>query len=297
MTPLCHVVENGGVSRLLRVALVIALVVVTSAVPRSTLGWGSVVLVGAGDIAFCNSEADEATAALLDGIGGTVFTAGDNAYPDGTEQQFAECYAPSWGRHFTRTRPSPGNHDYKTTDASGYYGYFGLRARPPGGYYAYNRGAWRIYSLNSQRVTDEQLAWLDADLAANPKRCSLAYFHLPRFSSGRSGNSGPMRAFWRPLFKAGAELIIGGHSHHYERFAPMRPNGVKYWKGIRQFVVGTGGAPLRKLSTLKPNSEFQLDTSHGVLELTLHDGSYDWRFITVDGGVADAGSTPCRGKP
>lgn len=255
-------------------------------------------LVGAGDIAVCGSSRDEATARLIRGMSGTVITLGDNAYPDGSRAQFNRCYDPSWGRFRNRTRPSPGNHDYHVDGAAGYFGYFGNRAGPGSrGYYAYNRGAWRIYSLNSELLTSRQLAWLEADLAANPSRCSMAYWHHPRFSSGHHGNDPAVRVFWRRLYRAGVELVVNGHDHDYERFAPLRPNGARHWKGIRQFVVGTGGTGLRPFERIQPHSVARQARVHGVLKLVLNDGRYRWRFISVDGSWSDAGSATCHGRP
>lgn len=256
------------------------------------------VLVGAGDIGICDSRGDAATARLLDRIGGTVFTTGDHAYPTGTRRQFRTCYHPDWGRHLARTRPSPGNHDYRTAGAAGYFGYFGHRAGPgTRGYYAYNRGRWRIYSLNSQVLHNGQLTWLRADLAAHPSRCSLAYWHEPRFSSGRHGGNRAMRELWRPLYFAGVDVVVNGHDHNYERFAPQRPDGSRYRKGIREFVVGTGGAELRGFADVEANSVARVAGRRGVLKLTLRDASYAWRFITVGGAVLDSGSARCHGRP
>ena len=145
-----------------------------------------VVLVGAGDIAGCPSTyQDEATADLLDGIAGTVFTLGDNAYTSATTAEYQNCYGPSWGRHLARTRPALGNHEYHTTAAAGYFGYFGDKAGPANlGYYSYNLGEWHVVVLNSERNLSAQATWLKADLAANPTRCTLAYWHKPYFTSG-----------------------------------------------------------------------------------------------------------------
>ena len=247
---------------------------------------------------MCGSQRDAATARLLDGIGGTVFTTGDNAYPDGTPQQFSRCYDPTWGRHRQRTRPSPGNHDYHTPEAAGYFGYFGSRAGPDDrGYYAYDRGAWRIYSLNSEVLSDAQLSWLRADLEAHPRRCSLAYWHRPLFSSGFHGNAPSMRALWRPLYAAGMELVVNGHDHDYERFAPMRPSGVRSSRGIREYVVGTGGAHLRPFERIKDHSVVRKARVHGVLRLRLRDGAYAWQFVSVDGSFTDTGAADCHGRP
>jgi len=255
-------------------------------------------LIGAGDIGRCDSSRDDATARLVDRMIGRVFTLGDNAYPSGSPKQFEDCYAPSWGRFLGRTRPSPGNHDYATADAAGYFGYFGSRAGPAErGYYAYDHGAWRIYSLNSERIGDEQLAWLEADLEANPRRCSLAYWHRPLFSSGLHGNDPSVRPFWKLLYAAGAEIVLNGHDHDYERFARQRPNGTRYWLGIQQFVVGTGGAGLRAFADIQPHSIERQASAHGVLKLRLRDGGYGWRFVSVGGRYLDTGSSPCHGRP
>jgi hypothetical protein len=263
---------------------------------------GSVVLVGAGDIASCSSTADRRTAGLLDEIGGTVFTTGDNAYPSGSGWQFRHCYGPTWGRHYDRTRPAVGNHEYATTGASGYFHYFGWRAGQPGrGWYTYNRGAWRIYVLNSNCsrvggcwVGSKQERWLRAELAAHPRECVLAYWHHPRFSSGFHGNEPAVRGFWRTLHAAGADVVVNGHDHDYERFAPQDYRGeLDVAHGIREFVVGSGGRELRPLKALRPNSEVANADSFGVLKLTLGDGWYRWRFVAAgtspftDSGTAD----------
>ena len=165
------------------------------------------------------------------------------------------------------------------------------------GYFAYTRGSWRIYSLNSERLGDAQLEWLRADLAAHPSRCSMAYWHRPLRSSGTHGDVLPVKQLWRPLYAAGVELVVNGHDHSYERFAPMRPGGISDASGIREFVVGTGGTALRPFKTIKPNSQARQSSIHGVLKLFLADGSYSWRFISVNGSYTDRGSTPCHGRP
>lgn len=257
------------------------------------------VLVGAGDIATCGGAGDEATAALLDGLPGTVFTAGDNAYPNGTAADFMNCYDPSWGRHKSRTRPSTGNHDYDTPAASAYFDYFGARAGDPSkGYYSYDLGAWHIVVLNSNLQTtagSAQLQWLAADLAANPRTCTLAYWHHARFSSGPHGSNAAMKPFWDVLYAAGADVVVVGHDHVYERFAPQNPSGVADpVNGIRQFVVGTGGTTLRPFSTIAANSEVRNSSTWGVLELTLYSSRYEWRFVPTTGsGFSDTGSTSC----
>ncbi len=258
------------------------------------------VLVGAGDIAACNSNGDEATADLLDGIPGTVFTAGDNAYPNGTATNFAQCYGPSWGRHRARTRPAPGNHDYNTSGAADYYTYYGARAGPSGrGYYSYDLGDWHIISLNSNvamAVGSAQETWLRADLAASNQPCTLAYWHHPRFSSGTThGNANATAPLWQALYDAGAEIVVSGHEHNYERFAPQDPVGVADpATGIREFVVGTGGVSHYNGRTLQPNSEVFEGLTWGVLKLTLSPGGYSWTFISVPGsGFSDSGTGSC----
>ena len=256
------------------------------------------ILVGAGDIAASGGAA-EATARLLDDIPGTVFTAGDNAYPDGTDSDYATYYAPTWGRHVARTRPAPGNHEYNTTGAIGYYRYFGANAGPSGrGYYSYDLGDWHIVSLNSNidmSAGSPQERWLRADLAASQKECTLAYWHHPRFSSGSHGSSTKSTAIWQALYEAGAEIVIVGHDHNYQRFAPQTADGlVDSQRGIREFVVGTGGSSHYSFGSPIANTEaYNVDT-YGVLKLTLSPGAYSWEFIPVAGrSYRDAGSGTC----
>src|SRR5438094_3819622 len=233
------------------------------------------ILVGAGDIASCTSSGDEATAALLDAVSGTVFTAGDNAYDSGTYDQYSNCYDPSWGRHRARTRPSPGNHEYLTPGATGYFQYFGPSAGDPSkGYYSYDLDSWHVVVINSNadvRPGSAQEQWLRADLAAHPAPCTLAYWHYPRFSSGFQGSHPAMQPIWQALYDAGAEVVISGHDHDYERFAPQTPSGVADpARGIREFVVGTGGASYYIFNTPQPNSELRHTGTFGVWKLTLH---------------------------
>src|SRR3990172_2831022 len=265
---------------------------------------GDPVLVGAGDIASCGSSGDEATANLLDGIAGTVFTAGDNAYDPGTAAQFSDCYNPTWGRHKARTKPSAGNHDYNTSGASGYFNYFGAAAGEPGkGYYSYDLGAWHIISLNSNcgaiggcDIGSAQEQWLKADLAANQTPCTAAYWHHPRYSSGDThGSSTATQALYQALYDADADLILTGHEHNYERFAPQNAIGqLDTARGIRQFVVGMGGRRHYGFGTPLVNSEIRNATAYGVIKLTLHQSSYDWEFVPVAGQTfADSGSQAC----
>ncbi|PSL53931.1 3',5'-cyclic AMP phosphodiesterase CpdA [Saccharothrix carnea] len=260
---------------------------------------GDPVLVGAGDISNSGSG-DSATAALLDSIPGTVFTTGDNVYNSGTASEFASYYEPTWGRHKARTRPSPGNHDYGTSGATGYYNYFGAQAGPSGrGYYSYDLGNWHIVSLNSNismAAGSAQEQWLRADLAASTKPCTAAYWHHPLFTSG--ANHSPSTAT-RPLFQAlydhNADVVLFGHNHQYERFAPQNPNGgLDTTRGIRTFVAGMGGASHYGFGTIRPNSEVRNSTAYGVLKLTLHSTSFDWQFVPVAGQTfTDSGTTAC----
>lgn len=266
--------------------------------------WSTGVLVGAGDIADCSNDQEEETAKLLDNIPGTVFTLGDNAYPDGRDKDFSNCYDPTWGRHKTRTRPTAGNHDYHVSGASGYFKYFGDAAGDPDmGYYSYDIGKWHIIALNSEcdeiggcDIDSPQGKWLQADLASKPSLCTLAYWHKPRFSSSSiHGNSESMKDIWQLLHEAGADVVLNGHAHNYERFAPQDPEGVADpGHGIRQFVVGTGGTGLYDFDTPRPNSEVRESETHGVLKLVLHPTSYAWEFIPIAGKTfTDSGSAPC----
>jgi hypothetical protein len=300
---------------------------------------GPAVLVGAGDIAACDTRyQDEATAALLDQIDGTVMAVGDEAYPNGAPWDFRPCYDESWGRHKARTRPAAGNHEYITPAAAGYFEYFRARSNPPFGYYSYNLGAWHVIVLNSTPQVyacyppeaDEaegevtrlpiwgpvqlpslptsptagracagdaaQQAWLTSDLTAHQEyRCTIVYFHHPRFSSGHHGNHYQMQRIWDILYLFGADVVVSGHDHLYERFAPQDPTGtLDAERGIREFVVGTGGATLRGFGEPEPNSEVRATGTHGVLELTLRADSYDWEFVPVAGGTfTDSGSGFC----
>jgi hypothetical protein len=298
----CSISGGGRWLVVLALAAAVGLVSLVTYADRSAQAAGAV-MVGAGDIATCSVSGDEATAKLLDGIPGTVFTTGDNVYESGTAAQFRDCYGPSWGRHTARTKPSPGNHEYYATGASGYYGYFGSAAGSSSkGYYSYDRGDWHVVVLNSMcekvggcGATSPMVSWLRNDLAANPNRCTLAYFHHPLFSSGKHGNQTKMRPAWEALYAANADVVVNGHDHHYERFAPQRPGGVlDRERGIREFVVGTGGASHSRLGTVKANSRVRNASTYGVLKLTLNADSYSWKFVPVAGKTfTDSGTTSC----
>ena len=265
------------------------------------------ILVGAGDVASCDDLSGAyATAKLIEKIPGTVFVAGDLAYPDGSDENFSKCYEPTWGRFKDRTRPAPGNHEYHSDGASGYARYFGAAAGDPKkGYYSYDLGTWHIITLNSEckevggcDATSPQGLWLKQELEQKHKNgCVLAYFHKPLFSSGGShGNDPLMKPLWDFLYHAGADVVINGHDHNYERFAPQDPEGkADPEHGIREFVVGSGGKNShRKMGVLKPNSEARNDDTFGVLKLTLHAKSYDWEFVPEAGKTfTDSGSGNC----
>jgi fibronectin type 3 domain-containing protein len=262
------------------------------------------VLLAAGDIAGCDTFGDEATAELLDRFDGIVAPLGDLAYQSGTDAEFANCYDPTWGRHKWRTRPVVGDHEYLTADAAPYFAYFGAAAGAPGaGWYSYDVAGWHVVVLNSIcpspagcSASSEQVRWLEADLAASTAQCAVAMWHRPRFTSSAVHDSDPaFDPFWRVLYAAGVELVLNGHNHAYERFAPQDPDGVyDPARGIRQIVVGTGGRSLYPFGTPEVNSEVRFDDAFGVLRLSLDPGMYSWEFAPVDGeSSTDAGSGTC----
>jgi len=259
----------------------------------------SPIILAAGDIADCNNTGDEATALLLDAQpADAVLALGDLAYEDGTLAQFNNCYNPTWGRHKARTRPAPGNHEYHTSGAAGYFSYFGPNAGPAArGYYSFDLGAWHILSLNSNVAADAgsvQINWIRDDLAAHPTACALAYWHHPVISSGQHGNNSVMREVWRVLDELGVEVVLVGHDHNYERFAPQTSTGVADANGIREFVVGTGGRSLRSFSTIRANSQVRNSDTWGLLRMALNPTSYEWNFIPVAGRTfTDQGTANC----
>ena len=266
------------------------------------------VLVGAGDIAACNSQGDEATAAVLvEVVSGAeqavVFTAGDNAYPSGSERNFLDCYDPSWGAFKDITRPALGSREYRTAGAGGHFDYFGV---PPGerdkGYYSYDLAGWHIVVLNSNcdqiggcEAGSAQEIWLREDLAASSAVCTLAYWHHPLFSSGSDGGVPDVLPLFQALYDADAEVVINGDDHFYERFAPQDPVGEEEDEGIRQFIVGTGGSSLSSFGAGAPNSEVRFSEAFGVLALTLLPDGYEWAFMSVAGSdFNDPGTGTCQ---
>jgi 3',5'-cyclic AMP phosphodiesterase CpdA len=235
---------------------------------------------------------------MLDGLEGTVITLGDNAYPDGTAEDFERCYAPSWGRHKQRTRPTPGNHEYHSAKAGPYFDYFGAAAGERGkGYYSYDLGEWHVVALNSELPEEgmrEQERWLREDLKANPARCTLAYMHRPLFSSGLGRDNSVVKGLWEALYEAGADLVLAGHDHFYERFAPQTPEGVAdAERGLRELVVGTGGKQLYTFGPTLANSEVRLANTFGLVKLTLEEDGYAWEFLQAGGTVLDQGRGSC----
>ena len=245
-------------------------------------------LVAAGDIASCRSAGDEQTAALVARIPGTVAVLGDSVYEHGTAAEFRDCY--SWRRFRGRTRAALGNHEYGSPGARPAKAYFRL---PDRGYYSYELGAWHVVVLNSScgpaggcETGSPQQRWLAAELARSTAACTLAYWHHPRFSSGLHGSDPTMAALWSTLARAGADVVLAGHDHHYERFAPIG--------GIRSFVVGTGGRSSYPVLRRLPKSVVVDDRTYGVLRLTLRPAGYDWRFLPVAGSsFRDAGTAAC----
>jgi hypothetical protein len=253
----------------------------------------SPVVVAAGDIADC-SEGAESTARLLDSISGTVFALGDNDYVNGSRAY--ECYHATWGRHKGRTRPTPGNHEYETPGAAAYFAYFGASAGPAGlGYYSFTIADWLVVSLNSNVPAGSDSAqgkWLRQTLAASQARCTLAFWHHPRFSSGKNGQNPHMQDLWRLLYAAGAEVVLSGHDHHYERFGPIDDQGsLDEKRGIRQFIAGTGGAPLRRAASVAAYSEARI-SEFGIVKLTLGREGYAWEFVGTSGSH-DSGFANC----
>jgi hypothetical protein len=271
----------------------------TSTTTTTTTSSGSdPVIAVAGDIAGSGSG-DSATASVLDSVAPTaVLTAGDNAYPDGKLSEFNAYYDPTWGRHKSRTYPTPGNHEYLTSGASGYFHYFGARAGPSAkGWYSYNLGAWHLIALNSEvahGATSEQVTWLKSDLANTGAKCVLAYWHKPRFSAGDYSDDSRFQPFWDALYAANADVVVNGHDHNYQRYAPLTPSGARDdARGLREFVVGTGG---RSHYGLRSDSRREAadSTSYGVLKLTLRATSYEWRFLPEAGKTfTDSGTGTC----
>jgi len=294
----------ASVSLLFIITLIASGSILSQSAPSTAGKDRDAVLVGAGDIADCTDlSGAEATAKLLEQIPGTVMAVGDLAYPDGTKSNF-DCYDKTWGRVKSRTRPAVGNHEFHSTDAAFYFSYFGdVAGSYKEGFYSYELGTWHIVVLNSEcaevggcNAGSREEKWLRADLAAHPAACTLAYFHKPLFSSGgKHGDDPELKPIWQALYDGNADVVVNGHDHDYERFAPQDPDGKPDdRRGIREFVAGTGGKNLRPFGTMKPNSEVRDMTAFGVLKLTLRPKAYDWQFIPIAGkSFTDSGSGTC----
>jgi hypothetical protein len=265
-----------------RLALVIALF---ASILPATANAG--IITAAGDIASCGSSDDDATGDLIRAIGPDVaLTLGDNVYPDGSASGFTNCYDPAWGSFRRKTRPAPGNHDYETANAAGYFGYFGRRAGPCcRGYYKFDVGRWRLYSLNSERNIAREARWLRHDLRAHLHRCTVVYWHRPRFSDSTvHGDSTDVDRIWNVFAANGGDIVLAGHDHDYQRFPRIN--------GVRSFVVGTGGASHYDVA---PTRVAAYDDTHfGVLRLALRRGYYRWAFRPVDASAIDKGTAKCR---
>jgi hypothetical protein len=272
---------------------------------RPAAAAGSTTVWAAGDIGKCGSgQPDDAVGKYLQSTNGTILVLGDMAYENGTASEFSTCFAPQWGALNGRIKPTPGNHEYQTKGAPGYYGYFGSAfGTATTGYYSFDAGSWHVIVLNSNcsptggcSAGSKQEKWLRADLAQHPAKCTLAYWHQPRFSSGNHGSNTSMTAFWNALYAANADVILGAHDHDYERFAPQTPAGkADSSRGIRQFVVGTGGNSLVPTRTAIANSQVRDAKTYGVLQLILGSTGYSWNFVKVGsaGSLADSGTGTC----
>jgi PKD repeat protein len=275
------------------------------------------VMLAAGDIADCTRDGDEATATLIEGIlagdsTAIVQTLGDNAYEDGTAEDYADCYDPSWGRFLGRTRPQIGNHEYNVSVAPtfDYFGDAAFNGNRPGGYYSYNLGDWHIIVLNDNNSNVKIVAgspqeqWLRADLASNTKQCTMAIWHGPRFYSTMTAPAGVRAtpyAAWVALYEARVDVVLNAHNHLYERHAPQDPDGNPTPDGIRQFIVGTGGAKTQGTPTggISANSEVRHGgfDQYGIIKMTLSTGGYSWEFLPIPGVTfTDSGSATCHGQ-
>jgi 3',5'-cyclic AMP phosphodiesterase CpdA len=253
------------------------------------------------DIAICGQEGDDQTAALIADWDAEILIAGDANNEDGTLWQYQNCFAPSWGQYLPRIHVVPGNHDYYSNPIDNYYTFFGNRAGEAGkGYYSFDLAGWHIIGLNSNcgylpcGPSSEQVAWLKEDLAASAKLCTLAFWHNPRWNSGPAKNADWMQTFWDVLYAAGAEVIINGHDHHYERSKPLDSAGQPdAQNGMVEFIVGTGGAGHYYLDEPFAYSEKMIFGEFGVLKLTLDAQAYRWQFINTAGQILDEGENSC----
>jgi len=287
---------------------------IPSAVPTATPEPRLPLIAAAGDISCAPGSRDpcrqEQTASAIEALDpDLVLPLGDNQYESGTLGEYSAVYNLSWGRLRQKSKPVPGNHEYQDTSARGYFDYFngtgaftGVAGDRDRGYYSYDFGGWHFVALNSNCASirgcgtnSPQEVWLREDLRRNQLPCTLAYAHHPRFSSGINGSSANLTALWQTLYDFNVDVYLCAHDHHYERFAPQRPDGTSDpTRGIREFVVGTGGRSITPFLTILPNSEVQDTTSFGVLAMRLGPGVYEWKFVAAPGmPLADSGAGLC----
>ena len=264
------------------------------------IGTGSAVITAIGDVGWCGSQGMTRVARLLQSLSGTLILAGDLAYMRGRIDEYRNCFDPEFGRFRGRFRPVPGNHEYEDAGANGYFTYFGEAAGPGRlGYYSYRAGPWHILMLNSEdpggvAPSSAQYAWVRQELRTNPARCTLAVWHRPFASSGPNGPEPRMRDLWQLLIDHQAEFVISAHDHFYERFGPMDSGyAADKDRGVRQFIAGSGGAPLYRAVNRFPNSE-RIVEAFGVLKMTLQPGVYEWEFIdATTNALVDNGRGEC----
>jgi hypothetical protein len=285
------------VGRIARLGVVTAVVLGLAACqpvrPAPPPDTDSAFLLAGGDIASCDESADTATGNLARLLGGGIAGLGDLAYDDGSLDQFRTCFEPPWGHAKHRFYPAPGNHEYGTSGAAGYFDYFGsLAGRFRRGWYAYDYGSWRVLSLNSERDIEDQVEFIEEQSAGRP--CVLAYWHKPLRSSGEHGDNADVAPLWRAAHRAGVDLVLNGHDHDYERFARLGYYGFPNANGMRQIVVGTGGRHLRPFEDVARGSEVREAGTYGVLQLRLARGYYRWRFWAANGTFTDRGEDVCR---
>jgi Calcineurin-like phosphoesterase len=282
-------VRVSPVSLLIAAAVVITLCLETGASPAYA---GARTIAAAGDIACPGHPCppQRKTARLVRRLDPkAVLALGDNQYESGGLQDFRRSYRPTWGRFRARTHPVPGNHDY----SQGYFRFFGRKAHGPRGYYTYRIGRWRLFALNSENRSHQQTRWLRRELRRDNHRCELAYWHEPRWSSGTyHGGTSAVAGWWRILYRQGVDVVLNGHEHNYERFARLTAGGRRSARGIREFVVGTGGNGIYQFGRARRGSQRRV-TSYGVLSMRLRARAYHWEFRKTGGGIADSGSEQC----
>ena len=264
--------------------------------PTPRPGGGVATISAVGDIGWCGSPGVAQTASLLSRFADDILLLGDLAYPRGTASDFRRCFDPDYGRFKSRFRPGPGNHEYDESGANGYFDYFGAAAGPGRlGYYAFRAASWQVLVLNSSVPIERgsaQYQWVREQLDQRA-RCTLATVHHPYDGSGAHGQTPLLRDIWQLLYDHGADVVLNGHDHNYERIAPQTADRqLDLERGIRQFTVGTGGAPLYPQSRRAANSEIFLQT-WGVLRMSLEPTQYAWEFLDVNGAVLDLGGADC----